>query len=117
MLSNLTWILRVHRRESNTAAISRLIEEPGEISRGFRVGGFCRIRSGFRSEEDRKAITALARRFSTCRVTRRAALVLLDKGECRQAAHAPLLDDATIRGRRKLFERRGIEGIASFDVC
>jgi hypothetical protein len=44
-------------------------------------------------------------------------LVLLDKGECRQAAHAPLLDDATIRGRRKLFERRGIEGIASFDVC
>src|SRR6202035_3522200 len=40
------------------------------------------IRSGFLSEEDRKALTALARDGSSpCRVTRRAnALVLLDEG-------------------------------------
>ena len=35
---------------------------------------------------------------------------------CQQAAHALLLDDDTIRGWRKLFEQRGIEGLASFDV-
>lgn len=75
--------------------------------------------SGFLSEEDRKALTALARDASSpCRVTRRAnALVLLDKGwSCQQAAHAFLLDDDTIRGWRKLFEQRGIEGITSFDA-
>jgi transposase len=43
--------------------------------------------------------------------------VLLDKGwSCQNVAHAFLLDDDTIRGRRKLFEHRGIEGITSFDV-
>jgi hypothetical protein len=31
-------------------------------------------------------------------------------------AHALLLDDDTIRGWRKLFEQRGIEGLTSFDV-
>jgi transposase len=77
------------------------------------------IQSGFLSEEDRKALTALARDGSSlCRVSRRAnAFVLLDKGwSCQQVAHALLLDDDTIRGWRKLFEQRGIEGIASFDV-
>ena len=77
------------------------------------------IQSGFLSEEDRKALTALARDgSSSCRVSRRAnALVLLDKGwSCQQVADALLLDDDTIRGWRKLFEQRGIEGIASFDV-
>src|SRR5450759_5840682 len=77
------------------------------------------IQSGFLSEEDRKALTALARDGSSpCRVTRRAnALVLLDEGwSCQQVAHALLLDDDTIRGWRKLFEQRGIEGITSFDV-
>jgi transposase len=51
-------------------------------------------------------------------VTRRAnALVLLDEGwSCQQVAHALLLDDDTIRGWRKLFEQRGIEGISAFDV-
>jgi hypothetical protein len=34
---------------------------------------------------------------------------------CQQVAHALLLDDDTVRGWRKLFEQRGIEGIASFD--
>jgi hypothetical protein len=28
-----------------------------------------------------------------------------------------LLDDDTIRGWRKLFEQRGIEGLTSFDVA
>src|SRR5713101_5990136 len=77
------------------------------------------IQSGFLSEEDRKALTALAREGSSpCRVSRRAnALVLLDTGwSCQQVADALLLDDDTIRGWRKLFEQRGIEGITSFDV-
>jgi len=77
------------------------------------------IQSGFLSEEDRKALTALARDGSSpCRVSRRAnALVLLDQGwSCQQVADALLLDDDTIRGWRKLFERRGIEGITGFDV-
>jgi transposase len=77
------------------------------------------IQSGLLSEEDRKALTALARDGSlSCRVSRRAnALVLLDKGwSCQQVADALLLDDDTIRGWRKLFEQRGIEGLTSFDV-
>jgi transposase len=77
------------------------------------------IQSGFLSEEDRKALTALARDGSSpCRVSRRAnALVLLDKGwSCQQVADALLLDDDTIRGWRKLFEQGGIEGVSSFDV-
>ena len=77
------------------------------------------IHSGFLSEDDRKVLTALARDGSSpCRVTRRAnALVLLDEGwSCQQVAHALLLDDDTIRGWRKLFEQRGIEGLTSFDV-
>src|ERR1019366_630142 len=77
------------------------------------------LQSGFLSEEDRKALTALARDGSSpCRVSRRAnALVLLDKGwSCQQVADALLLDDDTIRGWRKLFEQRGVEGITGFDV-
>src|SRR5665648_1037196 len=66
------------------------------------------MQSGFLNEKDRKALTALARDGSSpCRVSRRAnALVLLDKGwSCQQVADALLLDDDTIRGWRKLFER------------
>ena len=77
------------------------------------------IRSGFLSDEDRTALTVLARDGSSpCRVTRRAnALVLLDQGmSCQEVAHVLLYDDDTIRGWRKLFEQRGIEGITSFDV-
>ena len=54
------------------------------------------IQSGFLSEEDRKALTALARDASSpCRVTRRAnGLVLLDAGwSYQQVANAFLLDD------------------------
>ena len=52
------------------------------------------------------------------RFARRAnAFVLLDDGwNCQQVAQALLLDDDTIRGWRKFFEQRGIEGITSFDV-
>jgi transposase len=77
------------------------------------------IRPGFLSDEDRKALTALAREGSSpCRVTRRAnALVLLDQGwSAQQVADALLYDDDTIRGWHKLFEQRGIEGITSFDM-
>ena len=59
------------------------------------------IRGGFLSEEDRKALIALARDGSmVCRVTRRAnALVLLDAGKsCQEVAEFFLCDDDTIRG-------------------
>jgi hypothetical protein len=77
------------------------------------------MQSEFLSEKDRKALMALARDGSSpCRVSRRAnALVLSDKGwSCQQVADALLLDYDTIRGWRKLFEQRGIEGITGFDV-
>jgi transposase len=77
------------------------------------------IRGGFLSEEDRKALIALAREGSmVCRVTRRAnALVLLDDGKsCQDVAEALLFDDDTIRGWHGLFEQRGIEGLTAFDV-
>ena len=77
------------------------------------------IRGNFLSEDDRGKLTALARDGSAvCRVTRRAnALVLLDDGwSCREVADALLLDDDTIRGWRKLYEQRGIEGLTSFDM-
>src|ERR1700675_4105900 len=77
------------------------------------------IRAHFLSEEDRNKLIALARDGSIAsRVTRRAnALVLLDEGmSCQEVALVLLYDDDTIRGWRKLFEQRGIEGITSFDV-
>src|SRR4029450_6602086 len=77
------------------------------------------IRSVFLSDEDRTALTVLARDGSSpCRVTRRAnALVLLAQGmSCQEVAHVVLHGDDTTRGCRKLFEQRGIEGITSFDV-
>ncbi len=86
---------------------------------GLADSDWLMIRGGFLGEEDRKKLIALARDGSTAsRVTRRAnALVLLDAGwSCREVADALLLDDDTIRGWRKLFEQRGIEGLTSFDV-
>jgi len=77
------------------------------------------IRGGFLSEEDRKALIALARDGSrVCRVTRRAnALVLLDDGmSCQEVARVLLFDDDTIRGWHALFEQSGIEGLTAFDV-
>ena len=77
------------------------------------------IRGSFLDEEDRKKLIALARDGSAAsRVTRRAnAMVLLDAGwSCQEVADALLFDDDTIRGWRKLFEQRGIEGLTSFDM-
>ncbi|MGH6811306.1 MAG: helix-turn-helix domain-containing protein [Methylocella sp.] len=77
------------------------------------------IQSGFLTKEDREKLIAITRDGSLVhRFARQAnALVLLDKGwNCLQVAHGFLLDDDTIRGWRKLFEDRGIEGITSIDV-
>ena len=77
------------------------------------------IRGGFLTEEDRKALIALARDGSAlCRVTRRAnALVLLDDGlSCQEVAKVLLFDDDTIRGWHALFEQNGLEGLTAFDV-
>src|SRR5271165_1451056 len=77
------------------------------------------IRGGFLSEEDRKALIALARDGSSPgRVTRRAnALVLLDDGmSCQQVARVLLFDDDTIRGWYELFERSGFDGLTRFDM-
>jgi transposase len=77
------------------------------------------IRGGFLSEEDRRALIALARDGSTlCRVTRRAnALVRLDDGKsCQEVAEWLLVDDDTIRVWRALFEQSGLEGVTSFDA-
>jgi transposase len=77
------------------------------------------IRGGFLSEEDRKALIALARDGSSLgRVTRRAnALVLLDDGmSCQQVARVLLFDDDTIRGWYELFEQSGFDGLTRFDM-
>src|SRR5271170_525604 len=81
------------------------------------------IRGGFLSVEDRNKLIALARDGSAAsRVTRRAnALVLLDDGwSCQEVADALLLNDDTIRGWHKLFERRArrcIEGVCRHDAA
>ena len=67
-------------------------------------------RGGFLSEEDRRALLALARDGSAVSlVTRHAnALVLLDGGmRCREVAKVLFFDDDTIRGWRQLFEQNG----------
>jgi len=77
------------------------------------------IRSGFLSEEDRKALIALARDgLAAGRVTRRAtALVRLDEGlSCQEVAKVLLFDDDTIRGWYELFEQDGVEGLSRFEM-
>jgi transposase len=74
------------------------------------------IRGGFLSEEDRKALIALARDGSSPgRVTRRAnALVLLDDGmSCQQVARVLLFDDDTIRCWYELFEQSGLRRLGA----
>jgi transposase len=86
---------------------------------GLRDSDGRMIRGGFLSEEDRKALIALARDGSAAgRVTRRAnALALLDGGmSCQEVAEVLFFDDDTIRGWYDLFERGGVEGLISFDV-
>jgi transposase len=102
-------------------SILRLIEES---EKRLAFGGFAdsdgrMIRGGFLSEEDRKALVALARdNLSAGRVTRRAnALVLLDNGmSCQEVARVLLFDDDTIRAWYDLFEQGGVEGLTSFDM-
>src|SRR5271170_4382207 len=77
------------------------------------------IRGGFLSEEDRKALIALARDgLAAGRVTRRAtALVRLDEGlSCQEVAKVLLFDDDTIRGWYELFEQDGVEGLSRFEM-
>ena len=77
------------------------------------------IRCGFLSEEDRKALIALARDgLAAGRVTRRAtALVRLDEGlSCQEVAKVLLFDDDTIRSWYELFEQDGIEGLSRFEM-
>jgi transposase len=77
------------------------------------------IRGGFLSEEDRRALIALARDGSAAgRVTRRAnAVALLDGGmSCQEVAKVLFFDDDTIRGWYELFEQGGVEGLTSFDM-
>src|SRR6202042_1638044 len=77
------------------------------------------IRCGFLSEEDRKALIALARDgLAAGRVTRRAtALVRLDEGmSCQEVAKVLLFDDDTIRGWYALFEQDGVEGLSRFEM-
>ena len=76
-------------------------------------------RSGFLDDERDEQLIPWARDGSTIsRVTRRAnAIVLLDAGwSASEVANAFLLDDDTIRGWRKLYEQRGIEGLTTFDT-
>jgi hypothetical protein len=86
---------------------------------GLADSDWLMIRGNFLGEKDRKKLIALSRDGSAAsRVTRRAnALVLLDAGwSCQEVADALLLDDDPIRGWRKLFEHRGMEGLTSFDM-
>jgi hypothetical protein len=95
-------VVTISRKPYNKIfGIPRLIEEPGEISCGFRLDG------------------VVAHMIQSCFLpgARRAnALVLLDKGwSCQQVAHAFLLDDDTIRGWRKLDEEKQNAFIENYD--
>ena len=75
------------------------------------------IRGGFLDDESRRDLIALARDGSAAhRLARRAnALVLLDEGmTCEAVAKVLLLDDDTVRTWSRLYQRDGIEGLASF---
>ena len=75
------------------------------------------IRPGFLDNVSQQDLIELARDGSAAhRLARRAnALVLLDQGmSCEAIARVLLLDDDTIRTWHRLFEKDGIEGLASF---
>ena len=77
------------------------------------------IRGQFLSPSQRCELLALLRSGRTeQRLARRAnALLLLDDGwSCEKVAEALYLDDDTVRSWRKLYDARGLEGLASFDV-
>jgi transposase len=77
------------------------------------------IRPRFLTAEDRAALVDLAQAgLVEHRVARRAnALVLLDDGlSCEMIAKVLLIDDDTIRGWRKLYAARGLEGLTRFEA-
>jgi transposase len=76
------------------------------------------IRGGFPGSESRKDLTEVARDgpIASSRARRANALVLLGDGmSCEAIAKVQLLDDGTIRVWYQLYEKAGIEGLASFD--
>src|SRR6202142_932846 len=77
------------------------------------------IRGHFLSEEDRNKLIALARDGSVAsRVTRRDTplVVWWDGWGCGDAPAALLVDGDTLHGWHKLFEKRWIRGLDSFDI-
>jgi transposase len=75
------------------------------------------IRGGFLSPDERLRLMAVARDgLAEHRVARRAnAIVLLDKGwSCTKVAGALLLDDDTVRGWFRAYEKDGAEGMSNF---
>ena len=75
-------------------------------------------RGGFLNATERKELIWLARDgLAEHRLARRAnAILLLNDGwSCEKVAKALYLDDDTIRGWRKLYNERGIEGLEQFD--
>jgi transposase len=75
------------------------------------------IRPGYLDDLERTELTRLARNGTVAhRLARRAnALVLLDRGlSCEAVADVLLLDDDTIRGWFKLYEKAGIQSLAEF---
>jgi transposase len=77
------------------------------------------IRGGFLSQRQRADLISLLRDGRTeQRLARRAnAILLLDDGwSCERAAKALYLDDDTVRGWRKTYEKAGVEGLRRFDA-
>src|SRR5215216_2282348 len=75
------------------------------------------IRAGFLREAERRALIKMARNgLAEHRVARRAnAIVLLDQGwSCEKVAAALLLDDDTVRGWCRAYEKDGLEGLTRF---
>jgi transposase len=75
------------------------------------------IRAGFLAEAERRALVRMARDgLAEHRIARRAnAIVLLDQGwTCEKVAAALLLDDDTVRGWHRAYQKDGLEGLRHF---
>src|SRR3954453_22647494 len=76
------------------------------------------IRSSFLSDDERRHLTAMARRGRVeHRIARRAnAIILLDRGmSCEEVASVLLLDDDTIRTWHRRFQEAGVKSLKDFD--
>src|SRR3954453_17418898 len=92
-------------------SVSPLAKRTGPDSTGWM------IRPGFMETASRQNLMELARDGSAAqrRARRANALVLLDYGmSCAAVAKVLLHDDITIRTWHQLYEKEGIEGLASF---